>query len=505
MLDRLSLPLAPGPDAFRKGGWTLVQNWPAALATAFSGFDASFDITAATASLGGFAVSRLGLQGEGNARGFLCRRLAADLPGAHVELSGDLARDGGIGDGRLDLAAADAAALKLPVRLPPGLWQGPLHVALTASGPAQAIAGQLRGDLGDLRAEAELALDTQAPALAATFTLRHPGAPRLLELAGWPGAGAWLGQGSVAFLAHVRAAPGQPVAGDFSLGAGALRLNGQLQADVAAADPVVTGTLDAPALTLPAADTTMNAALPLSLVQGWQGQLKLNAAHILAGLQPAADNAAASLTVANGVALVESVSVDLAGGHFAGTAAADTTVRLPVVALQGSLSGGALDNVPALPGLVLQGGTLDGAADLTAAGHSPAALLATLAGTVHGALARTALLGIDLPALTRLLLARGPRLRTALAAQLSSGQTGELTGAFDAAIDNGAWTFGGATFTGDAGSIAVSGTIDLPSHAPDLLLRALPAVPKPPVLTVRVVGGKRSVNAQPGVAWAGKK
>ena len=112
-----------------------------------------------------------------------------------------------------------------------------------------------------------------------------------------------------------------------------------------------------------------------------------------------------------------------------------------------------------------------------------------------------ALQGIDLSGLARLLLARGPRLRAGLAAGLSSGSSGPLSGRFDATLDHGGLAIGGADFSGDAGS----GAIDLPERSPDLLLRALPAVPKPPVLPVRVLGGKRVVNAQPGMAWAGRK
>jgi hypothetical protein len=504
-LDRLSLTMPASPDSGGSGWWAALQAWPGILAGPFGGFDASLDISAATASLGGFTVSRLDLQGQGGADGFLCRRLAADLPGAHMELSGNFGRDGSLGDVRLDLAAADAAALRIPVRVPAGLWQGPLHVAVTAAGPKQAVVGQLRGDLGDLRAEAELGLDMTAPLVTATLTLRHPGAPRLLELAGLPGAGAWIGQGSVAFLAHVNASPGQLVVSDFSLGAGALRMNGAVHADLSGAEPALTGGLDAPVLTLPSRFDAANGGLPLALLHGWHGQFTLKARQMLAGLTPLAGNAAATLTVANDNALVESISLDAAGGHVTGTAAVDAAVKLPVFSLLGEADTTDLDAWPVLPGLVLTGGKLTVAADVSASGHTAAALLATAHGTVHGTVSASSLQNVDLPALTRLLTARGPRLRTALAASLASGQSGPLSGNFDAAIENGTWTFGGATLSGPSGSIAVSGSIDVPARSPDLLLRAMPAVPKPPVLPVRVLAGRRIANPQPGMAWAGRR
>jgi uncharacterized protein involved in outer membrane biogenesis len=225
---------------------------------------------------------------------------------------------------------------------------------------------------------------------------------------------------------------------------------------------------------------------------------------MLAGLSPLAANSSATLSVAFGDALLDGVDVGVAGGRFTGQVAVDAAVALPQFSLRGSLARASVDQLPVLPGLVFQGGSLDLASELSASGHSPAALVATLAGAVHGTLTGASLQGIDLPALTRLLAARGSRLRTALPAALASGQTGPLSGGFDATLDNGALTLEAATLTGAAGSVAMSGTIDLPQRAPDFKIRVLPAVAQPPGLSVHVAGTKRLVGAQAGLVWAGR-
>jgi hypothetical protein len=496
-VDRLQLP-APAMHGF----WQATRAWPGAPAAPFAAFDAALDISAASASVGGLAASHLVLQGNGGQAGFQLNRLAADLPGAHLEAVGEFDSGGGMRDVRVDLGATDAAAFKLPGKLPPGLWQGPLHLALTASGQPNAITGQLRGDLGDLRAEAEAVLDSTAPRLTATVTLRHPGAPRLLAQAGIDGAYAWLGQGSVAFLAHLAAAPGQVAASDFSLGAGALRMNGKLGFDFSGKPPALTGSVDAAVLTLPPLPGR-DETLPFGVLKGWQGQIVCTAQQVSAGKVLLATQASAVVTVADGDALVDGINATIAGGHFSGQTAVDATLDLPRFALSGTLDGATVDTLPALPGLELSGGTLDIDGDITAAGNSPGALLATLAGTAHGTLHGTALRDTDLPALTRLLTVRGPHLRTALVDALSSGDTGPLDGGFDAALDSGELTIQGATLSGHAGSVTITGGIDLPGRAPDLLVRAMPAVPHGPGLTVRVLAGRRVADVQAGLLWAG--
>jgi hypothetical protein len=373
---------------------------------------------------------------------------------------------------------------------------GPPHAL--AAGPPQAITAQLRADLDDLRAEAEARIDTHAHAATATITIRHPGAPRLLvELGLLAGQGPshradWLGQGSVAVLAHLTAIPTQLTLQDFTIAAGALRLAGLGNADLTAAEPALTGEITAENLALPALPTGAT-LLPLGLLTGWHGQLHVAADQIEAGFTAMANHATADLTVSAGAAQA-SVHADIAGGRLAGDLAIDTTGAAPNWALRGVLLGAALDQLPTLPAPDLHGGTADIGADLTAAGSSPAALLATLSGEVHGALHATAINGIDLARISKLGASHAPHQRAALAAALTTGDTGPLSGAFDGTFASGTAKLEDTALNAPAGAVSVAGSWDLPAATQDLRVQIVQPAVNAPALSVHWSGGHRSVE-----------
>ena len=140
------------------------------------------------------------IDAEGGQSGLTLHHLTADAAGGHLEVSGTVGPDGTLAAAQADFAAADAASLPAAWRTPATLWHGPLHVTLSGAGAPQDTTALLRADLGDLRAEAEAHLDRTLRQMTATVTLRHPGAPRLLEEAGIPGtevlARAWVVCGS---------------------------------------------------------------------------------------------------------------------------------------------------------------------------------------------------------------------------------------------------------------------------------------------------------------------
>jgi hypothetical protein len=507
------------------------QPWfasPRALAASFSRFDATVDVQAGAFRVGALDGRNFVVQAQAGAGGVALRRLAGDADGLHLEASGGIGVDGGVVDGRMDLTAVDAAQVALPLAwptVPAPLWQGPLHLGIAASGPPQAIVGQVRGDLGDLRAEAELRADTVSPALLATATIRHPGAPRLLAELGGGGRADWLGQGSVALLTHLVATPGHLTLQDFSVAAGALRVEGQGEADFSGAEPAVSGRVRAQNLVVPAFPGRA-ALLPLWVLNGWHGGVQVSADAVQGPLLPPISNVAASLTVGGGAAAADDVVADVAGGHVAGGVAVDAGAPAAVWALRGAVVGAAVDQMPAPDGITLHGGTMDVAADVTAQGGSPAALLATLQGDVHGGLHGASLVGVDLPRLDKLLAQRGPRLKAALNAALNTalnpeqtgaetgaqtgaqtgalagGETGPVSGGFDGTLADGVLTVGGAALTGAAGVVRLDGNWSLSGDAADVLLTAWPGVAQPPALRLRVTAGKRSVDTSQGVAWA---
>ena len=147
-------------------------------------------------------------------------------------------------------------------RVPAGLWHGPFHLALTARGPPRQIAVVARADLGDLRAEAEGHIDSGAPRVAATITVRHPGTPRLLASLGLPDTQRWLDNGSFALQAHLALWPGHVHAEDFSLAAAALHAGGDMDADFSGAHPIISGRIEAANLALPRFDARSQSPLP---------------------------------------------------------------------------------------------------------------------------------------------------------------------------------------------------------------------------------------------------
>ena len=495
---------APAGNAPAGDTWQIAQAARLALADSFSGFDATLDVQVAHAQFGAWAFSNAVLQAQGAGSGIALHRLAADFGTAHLETSGAFGRDGTVNDGRLDLTAPDAAKLKLPQgwpSAPAALWQGPLHLGLVASGPPQAIAGQIRADLGDLRAEAEMMLDSSVPQLAATITIRHPGAPRLAVQMGLAAGADWPGAGSVAVLAHLAATPALLTVKDFSIAAGALRLSGHGDADFAGLQPRLTAQLQAQELVLPPLPS-ISAPMPSWLLEGWQGQIQVTADEVRFGAHVALTHGAAMVGVGGGAALADDVVANVAGGRFTGEIAIDTTPASPVWALRGILAGAGIDRLPPLAGVPLRGGMLDLGIDLSAKGNDNAALLATVSGHVQGDLHGASLAGIDLAHLGKLLMAHGPRLRAALTAALSSGDTGPLDGGFDSDVTNGTATIAHAVFTGALGSCTLAGDWDLPAVTSDVRLVALPAVPNPPAFTVRLSGQRRIVDVQPGLLWS---
>ncbi len=494
-----------------------VADWPPALPILLSaeqsatgliaGIDLTLRLQAARVDLPGIALHRLVLDADADQARLSVHRLAAEIAGGHIEVAGTLRADGTVEDGKLDAIVPEAASLPAAWRVLPGLWHGPLHVAASAAGPPPQIGVQVRCDVNDLRAEAEGHVDLPAATLAAIATVRHPGAPRLLAALGVADAGGWIGQGSVALIAHVTARPGQVRAADFSLAAGALRASGAVQADTGGPNPIISGRIDAPFLTLPPLDADATTPLKLAWLGGWEGQFDLSAGTLVLGGVQIADTLSANVTLGAGALLAAGIAGHVAGGVLRGDAALDTTQ--PAWAIRGALIGADPGRLAAWPPLPLSGGTLDVAGSLTAAGFSPAAITASLAGEITGVAHAVALQGVDLARVAHLLASHAPHLRRALPVALGTGDTGPLTGDFGATLDNGAVTLAPSILRGPAGTVSVSGDLDLAGRMGDVGLQIRPAVAEPPMLGVRIAGPwqmlRRTADVAAGVAWAGRK
>jgi hypothetical protein len=479
---------------------------------AITRYDTDLDLHAASVQLPAFTLANAALQLRTGREGIQVRHFQADLSGLHADASGTMGADGMLADGALELTAPEAAKLPAAWRVPANLWQGPFHLTLSASGPYRQLAAQLRADLGDLRAEAEGRIESDAPGfssprLAATVTLRHPGAPRLLAALGVQGAQRWLDSGSLALQAHLVASPGHLKAQDFSLAAAALHLGGQIDADFSGVIPTITGRIDAPNLTIPRFDARSPDKLPIGALLAWQGVIHLHADDISWGAQDIAADTDADITASGGVLAADISAARIAGGPFTGQAVLDSTQQSPALLARASLGGGAMDDLPTLPPLLFSGGTAGFAVDLSGHGNSPATMLATASGTIQATIAGAALAGLDLPQLQQRLTARGPNLRQGLAAAMASGSTGPIGGNITASMADGALTLQTAHLSGAAGTVDLDGTIDVAARTADVGVRVEPAVQNPPMLRLRLVGPwqapRRATDVRAGLLWAG--
>ncbi|MBV9736451.1 MAG: AsmA family protein [Acidisphaera sp.] len=439
--------------------------------------------------LGG-AGQRSGAGAGGNAGG-----------GVHAELSGSVAEDGRISDGRLELTAGDAspvAALLPASRLPAVFWHAPARLRVEAAGPPEALGLRIGLDFGDARLEATPTVNLPAGTWSGPLTLRHPGAPRLLQALGLADPQAWIGDGSLSLISQLAGGGRRVNADSFDLTAGALHATGKLALDAGGPEPQLTGALTADTLPLPGLALRSPDPLPLGALRGWRGALRVQAAHVLSELAPAFDQATATVTLDGGVLALDGLAARLGGGALTGSARLDGPAEPPTLSVQAELRaaslGGPIFDLP----LDVSAGVLDGSAALQASGHSPAAMLATLGGALHISGRSGAIDGFNMSGLREDL--RQSAADDALAAALAGGTSGFDRLEVGMSVARGILGFDEARLSGPDGTTTLSGSIDLPGAAFDLhaLLRA--AVPDAPEVGLRLTGPFAAPRRTPELA-----
>ena len=491
-IDRLDL------DAWLPEGLPAVSAIPALL----SAFDADVKLDARQAVLHGTVFAPVSFDAAVLRGQLTLRKLDVASAGVHATASGTLGDGGRISQGRLDVQAAQAAPLAalLPDaaaflgRAAPALWQSPLTAQIQASGAPAALGLRVTAELADLRLEVLPTLDLGSGKWAGALTLHHPGAPRLAEALGIDGAPGWLGDGSFSLVAQLSAADQRIAADNFELAAGALRAGGMLAIQRAANGSTVTGQVTAETLPLPLPDLHAADPLPTAVLAGWQGSVKVEAGQVLLNQWPAAERVAATLSPAGGLLRIEGLSARVGGGTLSGAFSLDSGAEPPAATLAAALAGvavsGPLFDLP----LDLTAGALDAKLSLTAAGHSPAALLATLNGALRLAVQNGVLQGIDLDRAT------GDLAEGAVSSALAGGSM-----AFDrldmtATADHGSVQMKQAELRAASGTIGITGSIDLPGGAADLRLALRPAVPNPPEIGLRLNGPFEALRRIPELA-----
>ncbi len=379
-VDRLELDpwLPAGPPAL-----TAVPSW-------FRGFDLNLRLDAVQAVLRGLTFGPLALDAGAEDGRLTLRKLDVAMDGVHASASATVTAQAQVSEGRLDLQAPHAAPLAalLPEPLAflahraPALWQAAAAVQVLGSGAPDRLALTITADLDDVRLEAQPTFDLVHGTWQGGLTLRHPGAPRLLQALDMPSVASWLGDGSLGLVMQLSGNAGRIAADRFDLSAGGLHATGALLLDRSGAIPLLTGQVAADTLPLPAPEPHATAPLPLSALRGWNAAVQVTAAHVLADQRPVAQQAAAMLALAGGALRIDGLTAKFSGGTLHAAALLDAAVEPPAATLRLDVIGAAAAApVFDLP-LDVASGIVNAHASLTAAGHAPATLLATLGGDI---------------------------------------------------------------------------------------------------------------------------
>jgi hypothetical protein len=467
----------------------------AALPSLFAGVSAELRLSVGEAELGrteigGLALDAASVPGPKGSQ-LIVRRLDATVAGVHAIASGTLGPKGVVTAGRLALTAPgmEAVAGMLPAPLGPALkrWKVPLSLDAAAAGPPGALHLTLKATLGNLRLTAAPVVDLGTGAWQGVVTLRHPGAAELIGALGLGDPSSWLGEGSLSLIAEAKGDPYAWALDDFRLIAGALTAGGRLGVTDGPNGPDLSGTIHLATLPMPPPDD--RAPLPLALLTGWQGDLRFTAGKVLAGPHTALSDASGEVSAEGGVLSVEANCQPPGGGAVTSVLRIDANTAPPEVRL-----GAAFGGVPLAGGLFrtpldLVGGTVSGRLALSGKGSSPAALVATLAGTAELAAQNGAISGISLGGVrTALAAAEGPDPQKSLAASLSGGRTAFTRLSLAASGSAGRFALSHAELAGNDGTMSATGSVDLPARSENLRL-AVSALPKgTPEVLVRLVG-----------------
>jgi hypothetical protein len=483
----------------------------AGLSRLASGVDAELRFNVRQATWAGSTINGLAVDAAIEAGSVLLRRIEGAARGAHVVASGMLGEDGRLSDGLLTLVTSDASPLAdlLPNawRATPAFWHGPAYLEVQAAGPQEALATNARLALADTQLEARPTVDLRSGAWTGTLTLRHPGARRLIgmlglsERLGVPGLPAWLGDGSLSLVAHLTGAPSRLAADTFDLTASTLHAGGDVALDQGSAEPRLTGHVHADSLSIPVPDADSDVPLPLGVLRGWRGDLRVEAGSLLAGSRPVLRDASVDLAVADDRLRFEQFSAKLGSGAVSGEFTFDAAAGPPSLSLQVRLSDATIDGPLADGPIDLLSGRANGSLRLAATGYSPSAILATLDGQARLSVADGALSGFDL---FRMKLAvEKPDAKDAEAAAsdaLASGATGFDRLDLRASLSHGDLSLDEGLLTGIAGEARIAGGMPLSTRALDVKITLQPALPNPPEIVIRVTGPLGSPERTPELA-----
>jgi hypothetical protein len=519
--DRLDIdPWLPaeGPTS---GGPAGAARWFAegGLGKAVGGETAQVTVRAEHAILRGLPVDGVLLDATARPDGQLTvRALDGAASGFRLNASGAIGGDGQLTDVKLRLTGGSASPLAAltAIGFPwPAVWKGAMNLEIEGGGPLQALALGIALDLGNARLEAQPVLNLTDGSWQAAATLRHPSAAVLLAKLGllsppdMTGTESWLGEGSLSLIGQFGWTPGHDGSGRLTadkvnVTAGSLRASGHLVLE----GRQINGAVQADVLPVPLPDPASHTPLPLLALQGWHGNLQVQAAQVVAGSLELLDNAAMTVTLTGDALTIDGLSAQLGGGAIGGSASLNIVRSPPVLTAAATLHDAAIHAAADNPPMGLLSGHADASVTLTASGYSPAALLATLSGSLHVTARDGALAGFDLFGAARALDTADGQTPTEteqdLRAALQAGTTSFDRLDVDAEAAHGLLHLTDTQLRGPAGGADAQGDIGLTDGTMDVQVSLTPAVPGSPTVGLRLDGSLSDPAHQPELAAASR-
>jgi len=270
--------------------------------------------------------------------------------------------------------------------------------------------------------------------------------------------------------------------------------------DVVVFDPVERQ-IDADELVLPQPSWASNVPLPLGILHGWEGDVRIGVGRLMLAEGLVVHDVKAALSVRNDVLQLDASTAGFGAGKLSGGLSLNAAIDPPDISLHVNLTE---VNATALPDAV-QFGLLSGhgnaSATFAASGFSPSALLATLRGRLDVVVYDGSVAGFDLFRLKRAVQDQDPRAAgVAVSDALLNGTTGFDHLEIAAGISQGELTLDAAGLTGITGAAQANGRISLADGTLDVRLAIQPDVPRGPELGLRLTGPIEHPNRTPELA-----
>ena len=207
------------------------------------------------------------------------------------------------------------------------------------------------------------------------------------------------------------------------------------------------------------------------------------------------------MTVADDGLRLDDFVAKLGSGTVSGSVAFDAAASPPSLAVQAGLSDAVITGPLGDAPIDLLSGRADASVRLTAGGHSPSVLLATLGGRITVTVRDGAVSGFDMFRLKQAMERPDPKSTQAAANDaLRSGATGFDRLEVGADITHGDLVLDTGRLTGVAGEAHVSGGMNLADHTLDVWVALHPALPSPPEVSIHLIGPIEQPNRAPELA-----